>query len=201
MRTPTIYDAIKDAERLSDVARFGFSASIWRHFERLDGLPRGLLPLGDSFCRFNPIYGQGMSVAAQEACLLRRLLAERAEAEGDPLAGFAEEFLAAAAAVIETPWATAAVPDLIHPQTRGLRPPGFDDMVRFGGALTRLAARDPAVHDLMLQVRNLLKPYSAYRDPALVKRVNAVMAEGQNELLTAIAPLAAHREHFSGRIS
>lgn len=190
LRTPTIHDAIKDAKRLSDVARFGFPASVWRHFDRLDALPRGLLPLGDAICRFNPIYGQGMSVAAQEACLLRRLLAERADAGGDPLAGLAPAFLAGAAALIETPWAMAAIPDLIYPQTRGQRPPGFEDMVRFGRAFTRLAARDPAVNELMLQVRNLLKPYSAYRDPELVRRVAAVMAEDQDDLLAGAAPLA-----------
>ena len=192
LRTPTLYDAIKGAERLGDVSRFGMPASVWRHFERLDDLPRGLIPLGDAICRFNPIYGQGMSVAAQEARLLRHLVAERADAGGDPLAGLAAAFLAGAAALIETPWATAAVPDLIYPQTRGQRLPGFEDTVRFGRALVRLAARDPAVNELMVEVRNLLKPHSTYRDPELARRVAAVMAEDQDgKLATAAAFLAA----------
>ena len=74
LRTPTIYDAVERAERLGEVARFGFPASVCRHFEQLEAFPRGLLPFGDAICRFNPIYGQGMSVAAQEACLLHQLL-------------------------------------------------------------------------------------------------------------------------------
>ena len=41
LRTPTIYNAIKHAERLGDVTRFGFSESVWRHFERVEGFPRG----------------------------------------------------------------------------------------------------------------------------------------------------------------
>jgi len=89
LRTPTLYNAIGHAELLDDVVRFGFTASVWRHFERLESFPRGLLPLGDAICCFNPVYGQGMSVAAQEALLLLRLLRSR---EGDPLAGLAPAF-------------------------------------------------------------------------------------------------------------
>ena len=161
---------------MGGVARFGFPASVWRHFERLEAFPRGLLPFGDGICRFNPVYGQGMSVAAQEACLLHRLLETRA-VKDDPLAGLAAAFLAEAQALIEGPWAMAAVPDFIHPETRGQRPPDFEVTLKFGLALTRLAARDAAVHKLMLEVQHLLKPRSVYRDPALVQRVLAVMAE------------------------
>jgi len=82
LRTPTIHNAISRAKRLDGVARYGFPESVRRHFERLDVFPRGLLPIADAICRFNPVYGQGMSVAALEACLLRKLLVT-AGAEGE----------------------------------------------------------------------------------------------------------------------
>jgi hypothetical protein len=50
-------------------------------------------------------------------------------------------------------------------------------MLKFGDALTRLAAEDPAVYKLTIEVRHLLKPRSVLRDPALVDRVQAMMAE------------------------
>ncbi len=175
LRTPTIYDAIKRAKRLGDVARYGFPESVRRHFERLEVFPRGLLPVADAVCRFNPVYGQGMSVAAQEACLLRTLLA-RLAGDRDPLAGLAPAFFAEMQALIETPWSVALF-DFVFPETRGQRPADFETTLKFGMALTRLAAEDAAVHRLTAEVQNLLKPRGVYGDPALVKRVLAAMAE------------------------
>lgn len=176
LRTPTVFNAIRDAKRVGEIARFGFPASVWRHFEGFATFPRGLLPFGDAVCRFNPMYGQGMSVAAQEACLLHRLLGTRSP-ERDPLAELAPAFFAEAQALIDRPWAMAAVPDFVHPETRGQRPPDFEITIKFGLALTRLAARDPAVHKLIAEVQHFLKPRSVYRDPELVQRVLTVMAE------------------------
>ena len=176
LRTPTIFNAIRYAKRVDGVARYGFPESVRRHFERLDGFPRGLLPIGDAICRFNPVYGQGMSVAALEACLLPRLL-ERLGKDGDPIAGLASTFFAEMQPLIETPWSVAIL-DFAFPETRGQRPADFETTLKFGIALTRLAAEDPAVHKLTLEVQHLLKPRSVYRDPDLVRRVFKKMAEG-----------------------
>ena len=176
LRTPTIADAIESAKPLGDVVRYGFPASTHRHYDRLTEFPNGLLPMGDAVCRFNPVYGQGMSVAAQEAVALRHFLASRA-AEPNPLDGLSRAFFAQCSALIETPWAGAAIPDFIHPDTRGERPTNFEQTIRFSLALTKLMARDPAVHKLVVEVQNLLKPRSVYFEPDLMQRVMAVMAE------------------------
>jgi 2-polyprenyl-6-methoxyphenol hydroxylase-like FAD-dependent oxidoreductase len=175
LRTSSIYDAIRRAEPLGEIARFGFQASVYRHFDRLGKYPRGLLPFGDAICRFNPVYGQGMSVAAQEASLLHELLQKRL-GEPDPLAGLAVAFFAEAATLIETPWALAAVPDLAHPSTEGHRPEDLQQRLEFGDGLNRLAAQDAAVHKLMFEVLHLLKPQSLLREPDLVERVKAMAA-------------------------
>ena len=115
-----------------------------------------------------------MSVAAQEAVLLRRLLGS---GEDDPLARLAPAFFAEACGLIETPWASAAVPDFAFPETKGRRPPDLDRTLKFRRALNRLAAADPAVHRQILEVQHLIKPRSVLRDPALVEGVQAVMTE------------------------
>ncbi|MCA6115488.1 FAD-dependent monooxygenase [Bradyrhizobium sp. WSM 1738] len=175
LRTPTIYNAISRAKRLDGVARYGFPESVRRHFEQLYVLPRGLLPIGDAICRFNPVYGQGMSVAALEACLLQRLI-ERLGEDSNPIAALGPAFFAEVQTLIETPWSVALL-DFVFPDTRGQRPADFETTLKFGTALTRLAAEDPAVHKLTIEVQHLLKPRSVYRDPTLVQRVLAKMAE------------------------
>ncbi|MET1027192.1 MAG: hypothetical protein ABWY00_08495, partial [Dongiaceae bacterium] len=174
-RTPTIYDTIRQAKRQGDILRYGFQESRWRHFHRLDSFPRGLLPIGDAVCRFNPVYGQGMSVAAQEAHLLADVLRQRA-GNADPLKGLGEAFFAGAAILIESPWALSVMPDFIYPETRGERPADFADAVAFSGALNKIAFRDPAVFGLILEIQHLLKPHTALHDSALVQRVKAELA-------------------------
>jgi flavin-dependent dehydrogenase len=176
LRTPTIYNAIRDATRVGDIARYVFPQSMRRHFELIQGWPRGLIPIGDSICQFNPIYGQGMSVAAQEAVLLRRLL--RSNGASDPLAMLAPTFFSEVNALLDTPWMMAAIPDFIFPETIGQRPSDLQRNLKFGAALTRLAARKPDVHKLMVEVQNLVKPRSVYRRPMFMARMLLEMARG-----------------------
>jgi hypothetical protein len=68
--SPTIYNAIKHARLLTDITPASFPESRRRHFSQVSDFPHGLLPIGDAICRFNPVNGQGMSVAAREASLL-----------------------------------------------------------------------------------------------------------------------------------
>jgi len=127
-----------------------------------------LIPIADAICRFNPAYGQGMSVAVKEASALARLLQMRFS--GDPLAELAKNFLAEAESIIEAPWTLAALPDFVYPQTTGNRPADLDDSLKRQMALNRLAVRDPVVHKLLLEVHHLLKPISVLNDPDLLAR-------------------------------
>src|SRR5205814_8072861 len=136
LRRATVYEAIRSAKRLGDIVRYRFPESIHRHYERLETFPSGLLLLGDAVCRFNPVWGQGMSVAAQEAGALGRLLAERA-GERDPLDGLARAFFVETVALIVTPRSQAVIPDFIHPKTRGERPADCEPSLKLQTALTK----------------------------------------------------------------
>jgi 2-polyprenyl-6-methoxyphenol hydroxylase-like FAD-dependent oxidoreductase len=174
LRTATIYNAIRGAKPVGDIARYGMACSVLRAFDKLDRFPRGLVPLGDSVCRFTPAYGQGMSVAAQEAHALANLFESR-RARADALDGLAEAFLAEIQPLLEAPWAVAMA-DLVYPQTRGERPPGFEEKLQYARALTRLAAEDYETDRIASEVRSLLKPQSALHEPELAGRVMSMMA-------------------------
>jgi hypothetical protein len=173
--TPTIYDAMAGAKLFSEIVRYGFPESKWRHFGRLDRLPHGLLPIGDAICCLNPVYGQGITVAVQEAQALCRLLRVSA-LKAEPLATLSQTFLADAEDLIEQPWAISAIPDFIYPQTRGDRPEDLEDRLKSQLALARIATQDPLVHELVSEVRHLLKPLSILKEPDLERRVEAEMA-------------------------
>jgi 2-polyprenyl-6-methoxyphenol hydroxylase-like FAD-dependent oxidoreductase len=174
LRTPTIHGAIKHATPLDKIHRFGFAENSWQHYDRLGDFPQGLLPIGDAVCHFNPIYGQGMTVAVQEACVLNDLLQRRA-GNKETLAGLEQDYLAAIQPLIAAAWSQSAIPDFVHPQTRGIRPAGLDDSLRYGKALYDLAAHDPEVHKRISGVRHLIEPPATLRDPDLVRRVEAAM--------------------------
>ena len=78
--------------------------------------------------------------------------------------------------LLETPW-SHAMGELVHPETRGERPPDLEQKLRYGRALVQLAAEDPEIDRTLSEVRALLRPFSALQEPKLANRVKAVLAE------------------------
>jgi 2-polyprenyl-6-methoxyphenol hydroxylase-like FAD-dependent oxidoreductase len=165
--TPVIHELISGLEPLSDPVRTRFPAHRRVRYERLRRLPDGFLALGDAIASFNPVYGQGMSVAAQEAELLDRLLGERR------LDGLPRRFYRAAAKVIDVPWDIAVGNDLRFGEVRGPRGPRVRLINRYVGRLQRVAAHDPALARAFFEVGNLIAPPTSLLRPRIAIRVLA----------------------------
>ncbi len=176
LRTRTILEMIRHAELVGRIRRYSIKESVWRHFGKLERFPSRLIPLGDTLCHLNPIYGQGMSMAAFEAELLRRLLDEAAAGDGGGLDTIGQTFREEAERLLHDPWMTSTASEFIYPQTRGERPAEFELGQRLSEALLKLAAEDGDVHRLMAEVTHMIKPANALGDPALVERIVAALA-------------------------
>jgi hypothetical protein len=120
--TPTIYDAIKDAEAITPVYSYRGTENRLRHYERLPRYPENLIIIGHAVCAFNPIYGQGMTVAALDAQMLDKCLQKQRERypEGD-LTGFARQFQQKLAKLHTIPWTFAISQDSRYPGSEGAK--------------------------------------------------------------------------------
>lgn len=163
---PDIYEVIRDATQLTDAVRFVVPSNLRRRYDRLARFPNHYLVIGDALCSFNPLYGQGMSVATLEALALADCL--RASAFGAQLW---RTFLKRAARIIETPWAIAAGSDFAFPGVTGPRPAGTGVVNWYLDRVHRAASTDRIVCRAFFDVANLLRPASTLFSPRIVARV------------------------------
>ena len=103
---------LQDAQPLDDPRGYRIPVCVRHHFEQVEDWPHGLLVMGDAFCNVDPIYGQGMSVAAMEAETLARCLHEQQSA---PHPGFERHVLGRMQEAIAPAWWLSSVSDLATP--------------------------------------------------------------------------------------
>ena len=167
---PEFQEALKDAEPISQPYGYRGTSSRWRHYEQLERWPERLVVLGDAFCGFNPIYGQGMSVAAMSAVAL----AERVRRSNGNLDGVAKATLQEISRITEAIWMLATSADLEWPGTVG-GTIGNGPADRFGrwyiGQMLSAMEFDKTVRLEFLAVNQLVRPGKALFAPGLFLRV------------------------------
>ena len=162
--TPDVVDLVKDRTPMGPIASYRFPANRHCHYEKLKDFPDGYLVTGDAVCSFNPIYGQGMSVALSEARALDSCLAA---GDGD----LAKRFFREVTRIVANPWAIATGEDYRYPKVEGRRPPGFKFVSRYMERAHRAATKDAVVLRRFFEVASLLAPPPAMMAPAIAWRV------------------------------
>lgn len=159
-----IHTVVKSAEPLGEAVKHNFPSNLRRRYERLERVPDGYLVTGDALCSFNPIYGQGMSVAALEAETLEACLSEGTE-------DLPRRFYRSVSKVVDAPWKIAAGADFAHPGVNGKKAPMTGVVNWYLGHLQRAATRDEAVCRALVLVTGLLAPPESLFHPGVALRV------------------------------
>jgi len=135
--------------------------------------------MGDALCAFNPVYGQGMTVAAFEAQALEELLTADAN-----LQNLHRRFFARAAKIVDVPWSMATGEDFRYPTIEGKRPVGTALLHRYLNRIHQAARQDEVVCRTFFDVANMLKAPSALFHPKIVWRVLTGSQQTQQPALT-----------------
>ena len=152
---PAVADVAARLEPVGDIALYRQTSNRRYRFGRIRGWPDGLLAVGDAACAFNPVYGQGMTVAAQQALLLRDAWpANRLQGRLDRVADFC--------------WSVATSEDLRHPTSAGQQNLGQRVMARWSTELARQAtAGDRRAYRAFAQAYHLMASPLVLFHPAL----------------------------------
>jgi hypothetical protein len=163
---PDVYEVISRADPLGDAVSYVFPSNLRRRYEQLRRFPGDFLVLGDAMCSFNPLYGQGMSVATLEALTLADCLSQASSATA-----VWKRFFRSAAHVVDTPWMIATGGDLAFEGVRGRRTLGVRLVNWYLGRVHRAAATDRHVCRAFFDVANLLQPPTSLFKPSVMGRV------------------------------
>jgi 2-polyprenyl-6-methoxyphenol hydroxylase-like FAD-dependent oxidoreductase len=155
--------AVRAAEPIGEPTRHRQPSSQWRRYDKMRRFPKGLLVIGDAICSFNPIYGQGMTVAALEALALRDCLSRGTR-------DLARRFFRAAAAPIRQAWELSANPDLSLPEIDGTPPLLTRLLNAYVDRVLTAAEYDTAAADQFFRVTSLIDPATRLLRPAIMWR-------------------------------
>ncbi len=160
-----VYETLRYADPVDEPVAFRFPTTLRRHYEKLDRFPEGLLVTGDAITCFNPVYAQGMSVAALSALTIRSHL--HSGAVPQPI----DYFRDLARDAIDAPWEMTNTVDLSFPGVKGERPL----KVKIGNWFlkrTQIAAtRDGKVTAAYFQAADLVNRPESLMRPGMFLRI------------------------------
>lgn len=167
--SPEITALITSAPPLDSGVKMRFPGNLRRHYEKLDRFPGGLLVTGDALCAFNPVYGQGITVAALEGLALRDAL--RHAPSGDGKDGLSSRFFKAASKIVDGAWAMSAGNDLRFPGVEGKRPPGSGLIDAYMTRYRAAMSVDPGLGAAFVRVANSVDSPMKLMTPGAMLRV------------------------------
>jgi hypothetical protein len=153
------------AWQTDDIAHYPFPSNLRRRYEDLDRFPEGRVVIGDGIASFNPIYGQGMSVAAFEAVQLHHALASNG------VENLGVRFFDRIEETVEGAWNLAVGSDHQFPQTEGPKPRGTAILNWYLSRYFRRAQDNGELWDAFFDVQMMEREPDALLRPDLIWQV------------------------------
>jgi 2-polyprenyl-6-methoxyphenol hydroxylase-like FAD-dependent oxidoreductase len=176
---PLIADLIAEAEPLSQISGFGHTMNQRYHYARPRHWPTGLLVLGDASTTFNPIYGQGMTVAALSALALRDALRHDIK--------HTRPIQRAIARLTLIPWITAVINDARYPDAKlASPPPGLHLFQPLVDRLRRAAATEPDACRVFFDFLTIEAPLGRLGRPDVLR---AILRRPSNPVAVGAPPV------------
>jgi 2-polyprenyl-6-methoxyphenol hydroxylase-like FAD-dependent oxidoreductase len=154
--TELALETVRRSTPTSRVYGYRVPQSRLRHFERWRRAPAGFLALGDSVCTFNPNHGQGISVAAVAATLLKAHVGTYGP--DDP--ALPAHFFRAQRELIRDPWRLSSGTDLWEPGTVSNAGPSTRLAGGFCSLLWAAGAVEPSARRQLARFANMMTPLS-----------------------------------------
>ncbi len=159
-----VHAAIEEADAIDEITTHAYPAGVRRRYERLRRIPDGLVVIGDAICSFNPIYGQGMTVATLQAQALARCLQQGGH-------DLPRRYFKAAGRPVEHAWKLSTGADLALPEVDARAALPDRIVSRYLERLLLAAEDDEHVTKAFLSVLGMLNPPTSLLHPTIALRV------------------------------
>ncbi|MDQ1034240.1 2-polyprenyl-6-methoxyphenol hydroxylase-like FAD-dependent oxidoreductase [Streptomyces sp. V3I8] len=182
---PVIGELLAGAEPLTDVVTTRSTANRRRYYERAARWPDGFAVLGEAVAGYNPVYGHGLSAAAQSVVVLRRVL-ERRDLRAP---GTARRIQRGAARPVENAWNLAVGQDVFYPGAADEPPTRRERaLAAFVDRAVDAGSRNPRALRILLDVMSMEKPPARLLMPDML----ALVCFGRKKPPLTGPPLSRH---------
>ncbi|MCX4904690.1 NAD(P)/FAD-dependent oxidoreductase [Streptomyces sp. NBC_00878] len=181
---PIIGELLADAEPETDVVTTRSTANKRRYYEKAARWPDGFAVLGEAIAGYNPVYGHGLSAAAQSVIALRHTL-ERQDLRAH---GTARSIQKAAARPVDHAWNLAVGQDVFYPGAGDQPPTRLEKtLAAFVDKAVDAGSRNPHALRILLDVMSMEKPPARLLMPDML----ALVYLGRKKPLLEAPPLTA----------
>jgi 2-polyprenyl-6-methoxyphenol hydroxylase-like FAD-dependent oxidoreductase len=163
---PVIHEMLVPAEPVSELKTYKIPFGIWYRYDQMLNFPQGLIPMGEALTSFNPMYGQGMSLAAGQALSLREAIAGGLDAH------LSARYFEECHTLNSVGWSVMETRDFAHDCTNVDRPADLESRWQTASAIRQLAEIDSEVHTLSVRVTHLLESPSELARPEIIEKIN-----------------------------